>query len=124
MTRIVFHPEHENHLKIAAILAVAFTFLASPFRHAMAADDEYTFKVHNTTETKIMKLLASEDGKDYGNFDIGEEGVAPGKTMTLKWDKSTDDKSCKWYFKAVFSDGEESEPVQFDFCEEDLELEF
>ncbi|MBA3273030.1 MAG: hypothetical protein H0T11_04050 [Chthoniobacterales bacterium] len=47
----------------------------------MAADGEYTFKVHNTTETKIIKLLASEDGKDYGNFDIGEEGVAPGKTM-------------------------------------------
>ena len=88
-----------------------------------AAESEYSFKVKNTTKHKITKLLASEDGKDYGNFDIGK-GIKPGETITLAWDKKTDDSGCEWYFKAVFDDGEESEVVKFDFCEDDLELEF
>ena len=44
--------------------------------------------------------------------------------MTLKWDKKTNDSGCKWYFKAVFEDGDQSEAKKFYFCEEDLELEF
>jgi len=38
--------------------------------------------------------------------------------------KKTIDSGCKWYFKAVFEDGDESAAKKFDFCEEDLELEF
>ena len=74
-------------LKIAAALAVTATLIVIPFRSAMSADDEYSFKVHNTTKDKITKLLASEDGEEYGAFDVGKAGIAPGKTMTLKWDK-------------------------------------
>jgi hypothetical protein len=77
-----------------------------------------------TTEDKITKLLASEDGKTYGNFDLGGEGPARGKTVTLAWDKSTNEKGCKWFFKAVFADGDESEAKKFDLCEEELDLEF
>ena len=87
-------------------------------------DDEYSFKVHNTTDEKITKLLASEDGKKYGNFDLGSSGIGPGKTVTLTWEQSTNGKGCKWFLKAVFTGGEESEAKKFDFCEEDLELEF
>ncbi len=83
----------------------------------------YTFKVHNKTKNKIVKLLASEDGKAYANFDIGA-GIEPGETMTLEWDKSTDEGNCEWHFKAVFDDQEESEPAPFDFCEKNLVLEF
>ena len=90
---------------------------------AAADDEQYSFKVHNTTDGKITKLLASEDGKSYGSFDIGK-GIPSGETVTLNWDKSTNEKGCKWYFKAVFADGEESQAKKFDFCEEDLELEF
>jgi hypothetical protein len=115
-------------LKFAAILAVAATFLLTPFRHALAEDDDeddqYSFKVHNTTSETITKLLASEDGKDYGNFDLGEGGIPAGKTVTLNWDKKTNDQGCDWYFKAVFEGGDESAAKKFDFCEEDLELEF
>lgn len=119
----------KRHLKFAAIFAVAITFLLTPFRHAIAADDDaddaqYSFKVTNTTKEKITKLLASEDGKDYGDFDLGENGIPPGKTVTLNWDKKTNDKGCEWYFKAVFDGGDESQAKKFDFCEEDLELEF
>ncbi|MEP6809707.1 MAG: hypothetical protein ABI992_05645 [Chthoniobacterales bacterium] len=88
-----------------------------------AAGAQLTFKVHNTTKDKIVKLLASEDDKTYGNFDIGA-GIAAGKEMTLAWGKNTNDSGCDWYFKAVFEDGTESPAVKFDFCEEDLELEF
>jgi hypothetical protein len=105
-------------------MALTFTFSSVPVRQSMAKDDdEYSFQVHNTTEEKITKLLASEDGKEFGSFDIGK-GIPAGDTVTLNWDKSTNGKGCKWFLKAVFSDGEESKAKKFDFCEEDLELEF
>ncbi len=85
--------------------------------------EEYSFKVHNTTKETIKKLLASEDGKKYGFFDIGS-GIKAGEKATLVWDKSTNEGACEHFFKAVYADGEESEPVKFDFCEDDLELEF
>jgi hypothetical protein len=114
----------KNYLKITVVAAITFAALAIPLRHVNAADDDqYSFKVHNTTKDKISKLLASEDGKTYGSFDIGK-GIDAGESATLNWDKSTNDKGCKWYFKAVFADGEESEAKKFNFCEEDLELEF
>ncbi|HVE72179.1 MAG TPA: hypothetical protein VNI54_12490 [Thermoanaerobaculia bacterium] len=101
-----------------AVAAVATLALSLP---AMA--DEYSFKVTNNTDTKITKILVSEDGKKFGFFDIGA-GIPVGKTVTLVWDSSTDGESCEQYFKAVFSNGEQSEAQQFDFCEEDVELEF
>ena len=110
-------------LKFVAITGLAVTLVAIPLRKA-GAEDEYSFKVHNTTKDKITKLLASENGKEYGSFDVGRAGIAPGETMTLKWDKSTNKSSCNWYIKAVFADGSETESKKFDFCEEDLELEF
>jgi hypothetical protein len=114
----------KNYFKIAAFV-VTFSLSLLPAAKSIAKDDdEYSFKVHNTTEDKISKLLASEDGKEYGSFDVGKEGIPAGKTITLKWDKSTNDKGCKWYIKAVFADGTESPAKKFDFCEEDLELEF
>jgi hypothetical protein len=119
----VFFCTMKNYLKLGAVVAVAVTFISIPLRNATGADEEYSFKAHNTTKDKITKLLASEDGKQYGSFDIGK-GIAPGETVTLKWDKKTNDTGCKWYFKAVFDGGDESEAKKFDFCEEDLELEF
>jgi hypothetical protein len=89
-----------------------------------ASDEEYSFTVRNTTEDKITKLLASEDGEKYGSFDVGRAGIPAGKTVTLKWDKSTNDSNCEWFIKAVFEDGSETKAKKFDFCEEDLELEF
>jgi hypothetical protein len=112
-----------KYLRLSAIAVIAVAIIAIPFRH-VRAEDEYTFKVHNTTKDTIKKLLASEDGKNYGSFDVGRAGIGPGETMTLKWDKSTNKSSCNWYIKAVFDDGSETEAKKFDFCEEDLELEF
>ena len=92
------------------------------FFHATSKVD-YKFKVHNNTKVAITKILVSEDGKKWGFFDIGD-GIAPGATEELVWDKSTDNGNCEQYFKAVFANGEESEPVEFDFCEKNLTLEF
>ena len=111
----------KTYLKSALSIAVAVVAMAVASLNA--ADAGYSFKVTNTTKETITKLLASTDGKNYGNFDIGK-GVQPGETITLVWDKSTDKTDCEWFFKAVFEDGEESEEEAFDFCEEDLELEF
>jgi hypothetical protein len=98
-----------------------------PADSADSADSEeqdYSFTVHNTTNDRITKLLASEDDQNYGTFDVGSTGISPGQTVTLNWDKSTNDSHCKWFIKAVFDDGSETPAKKFDFCEEDLELDF
>ena len=106
-------------LMLLAVLLTSLSFTASVF----ADDDEFSFKVTNNTEQTIKKILVSEDGKEYGYFDIGK-GIKPGQTITLVWDKSTNGESCEQYFKAVFADGSQSEPAKFDFCESDVALEF
>jgi hypothetical protein len=103
------------------VLLLVFVFTLVSFA-ASRANASYTFKVHNKTENRIVKLLASEDGKTYREFNIGN-GIAAGKMVTMEWDKSTDNGNCEWYFKAKLDDGEETEPVEFDFCEKDLVLE-
>jgi hypothetical protein len=85
---------------------------------------DYAFKVHNTTKNQITKLLASEDGEKYAPFDVGSAGVNPGQTVTLNWNKSPIDSDCEWFIKAVFDDGSETPAKRFDFCEEDLQLDF
>ena len=114
----------KNYLKIAAIVTLVLSSLAMPARQVNAADDDqYTFKVHNAYKERITKLLASEDGKDYIAFDIGK-GIDVGETVTLNWDKSTNKSGCKWYLKAVYADKSVGEAVRFDFCEEDLVIDF
>ena len=109
----------------ATLLLCALTAAICLPRLVVAAEEEneYSFKVHNTTEQKITGLLCSEDGEKYGKFDVGE-GIKPGESAKMVWDKSTNSQSCHQYFKAVFEDGSESKPVQFDFCKEGLELAF
>jgi hypothetical protein len=106
------------------VLLFVLTFSTLSFAlTASADDDEYSFKVTNSTEQTIKKILVSEDGKKYGYFNIGS-GIKPGQTVTLVWDKSTNGESCDQHFKAVFADGSESEAAEFDFCESDVALEF
>jgi hypothetical protein len=111
----------ENRYRKVALFAVTLILMSVAVSYART-QPSYTFKVHNTGKNTIKKLLASEDGKSYANFDIGD-GIAPGETATLVWDHSTDNGQCAWYFKAEFDDGAESAPVKFDFCEKDLLLE-
>ena len=100
-----------------ALLMLSFTLsFAKP--HA-----DYKFKVHNNTRQAINKIKVSDDGKKWGFFDISD-GIAAGATEELVWDKSTDNGACEWQFKAVFSDNEESEAVEFNFCEKNLVIEF
>jgi hypothetical protein len=109
-------------IKATALVCAVLVLTFVP-HFALGAEGEYSFKVTNKTKNTIKKLLASEDGEKYGFFDIGN-GIKPGETMTLVWDKSTNSGKCKQFFKAVYDDDSESEPEEFDFCEKDLELEF
>ena len=101
-----------------AIATAAVVLMSVP-----AFAEDYSFKVTNNTDTKIAKILVSEDGGEYGFFNIGS-GINPGQTVTLVWDSSTNGESCEQYFKAVFAGGEESEAQKFDFCEDEVALEF
>ena len=66
---------------------------------------DFSFNVHNSTDTRITKILVSENRKSWGQFNIGR-GIQP-----------------QWV-KAVFADNTEAKPAKFDFCEDDLEIEF
>lgn len=101
-----------------ALFVAAFLFMS-----VGAFADDYTFEVQNNSGMAIKKILVSEDGKEYGYFDIGK-GIKAGQSVELVWDSSTDGENCEQYFKAVFADGSESEATKFDFCEEGLTLEF
>jgi hypothetical protein len=111
--------EKEKTMKIRNLAIAAIVILAV----SMPAMADYKFKVTNNTDQKIAKILVSEDGEEYGFFNIGA-GIPSGKTVTLVWDESTNGESCEQYFKAVFAGGDESEAQKFDFCEEGVELEF
>jgi hypothetical protein len=86
------------------------------------ATAEYKFDVHNNTKDKVIKLEASEDGKTWGEFDIGD-GIAPGEKAQLVWDQSTDDEECKQKIRATYADKSKTAVSEFDFCEDDLTLE-
>ncbi len=112
---------HRNLVGMA-LLSIAFVLMS--FSISYAQDSNFSFKVKNNTRITIKKLLVAEPGaKKWRFFDIGA-GIAPGKTMSLVWDESTNDEQCEQWFKAVYGDGTESEPAKFDFCEEDLVLIF
>jgi hypothetical protein len=111
-----------NNFGKVAILAAALLLMSFTLSFAKP-HVEYKFKVHNNTKQAIKKIKVSDDGKKWGFFDIGD-GIAAGATEELVWDKSTDNGACEWQFKAVFADGEESEAVEFNFCEKNLVIEF
>ncbi|MBD0372670.1 MAG: hypothetical protein ICV60_17630 [Pyrinomonadaceae bacterium] len=106
----------------AALLSFALVLASFAASYAKTSQD-YSFKIHNNTKHRITKVLVSEDGKKWGQFDIGD-GIAAGDTEEMVWDKSTNGESCHQWFKAVFDNGEDSEAVKFDFCEKGLVLEF
>ncbi len=103
------------------LLSLAIILIGSSATSAQ--DSEFSFKVINRTDVTIKKLMVSIDGKKWGFFDIGS-GIGAGKSAELVWSKATDNDPCKQWVKAVYADKTESKPSKFDFCEEDLELEF
>ena len=113
--------KHQAALKTMVVISIfAVIMILAGAGNVFA---EYTFKVHNTTDTKITKIEVSEDGKEWGFFDIGS-GIPAGETVELVWDSSTDSEDCSQYFRAYFDDNTVSEAAKFDFCEKGLTLEF
>jgi hypothetical protein len=106
---------------IGTLLATGLLF--ATMINAHAEESEYSFKVHNNTKSTIKRLLVSENGKKWAEFDVGK-GIAAGDSATLVWDSSTNNQECKQWVKAVFASGAEAKAVKFDFCEKGLELEF
>lgn len=109
------------HKLIRSLLAIAAVFILAQGGNLRAED--YSFTVENKTDTAITKILVSEDGKEYGFFDIGK-GIKPGQTVKLVWSASTNNESCIQWIKAVYADDSEAEPTKFDFCEKGLEIVF
>ncbi len=114
-------------MRLSTIGKSALTIVSALIVNGLSASSvqagDYSFKVTNTTDSRITKILVSENRKRWGQFNIGG-GIKPGATVKLVWDSSTNDESCDQYLKAVFADGSESKPAKFDFCEKNLEVEF
>ncbi len=102
---------------------LSFAFILLTFTVSNAQDSEWSFTVKNNTKTTIKRLLVAEPNKKYKDFDIGK-GIRPGETATLIWNKETDNEQCKQWFKAVYSDGVETEAAYIDFCEDEVDLVF
>ena len=109
----------KNNFRKASLLVLALFLLSVPTGYATPQD--YSFTVRNVGKNRVLKIMASEDGKRWGYFDIGD-GIDPGETKTIVWDKSTNNQSCDQYFKAAFDDGLESPPKKFDFCKQGLAI--
>jgi hypothetical protein len=109
----------KNNFRKASLLVLALFLLSVPTGYANPQD--YSFTVRNVGKNRVLKIMASEDGKRWGYFDIGD-GIDPGETKTIVWDKSTNNQSCDQYFKAAFDDGLESPPKKFDFCKQGLAI--
>ncbi|WP_243438968.1 hypothetical protein [Fundidesulfovibrio soli] len=90
---------------------------------SLAFAGDYSFKVHNRTSVAIKQVLVKESGGKWGAFDIGS-GIGPGKKATLVWAAHTNSQDCDQWIKVVYADGSESQSTKFDFCEDDLVLEF
>lgn len=108
-------------IKVALFSAVCL--IANATALSVAHAKEYSFRVHNSTDSRITKILVSENKRDWGFFDIGK-GIKSGDNANLIWSKSTNNEACDQWVKAVFADGSEAKPSKFDFCENDLEIEF
>ena len=88
---------------------------------ALASD--YTFTVENNADQRIVKIEVSDDGEDWGPFDIGK-GIPSGESAELVWDSSTDESDCEWQFRATFSGGDVLGSDWVDFCEDDVVISF
>lgn len=93
------------------------------FALPLAAHADYSFTIENNTSSDIVGIEVSEDGSEWGDFDVGK-GIRAGYSSEATWADHTDDSNCEWLFRATFRDGSVSEEVSFDFCEENLVIEF
>lgn len=103
--------------------AIVFGFAANGMISAGINAAEFSFTATNSTKTAITEIWVSEDKTDWGYFDIGR-GIAPGSTVDLVWDQSTNSENCSQWVMAVYADGSESEAAGFNFCENGLDLSF
>ncbi|MGA7934310.1 MAG: hypothetical protein WCA35_12245 [Kovacikia sp.] len=99
-------------LLAASVVTLSFVAKAMP-----ASAEQWYFWVKNDSRANLEKLLVSQDKQNWGYFDIGT-GVAPGDQEKMVWNSSTNNESCTQWIKAEFSDGQESEPAQFNFCKD------
>lgn len=100
----------------ASVSALAFSLVAS-VSSASSAPGSWYFYVTNGSNSTMTNLYVAEQGKSWSYFDIGA-GIAPGKTVKMVWDNSTDSQACSQWIKATYADGSESTPVKMNFCKD------
>lgn len=100
-------------------LLLAACLLALP----AVSQASYKFTIENNTDQDIVGIEVSEDGSSWGEFDVGS-GIPAGSSAEATWAEHTDDSNCEWQFRAEFEDGSVSDAVAFDFCEDDLTINF
>jgi len=84
---------------------------------AYASPGKWYFYITNGNGSRLTELYVAEQDKPWSYFNIGS-GVAPGQTVKIIWDNSTDSQACSQWVKAVYADGSQSTPVKMDFCQD------
>ena len=97
-------------------IAVISTTVSLSLQAIPAWANDYWFTVTNNSSTPVREIWVSENGEDWQYFDLNGSSIPPSGSMKLVWDESTNDDACVWWIQAVYSDGEESQAAQFDFC--------
>ncbi|HEY9618051.1 MAG TPA: hypothetical protein V6C64_14490 [Microcoleaceae cyanobacterium] len=101
----------------ALLLATTIGVVSLVARVSPASAEQWYFWIKNDADTKIQKLLVSENRQQWGYFDIGA-GIDPGETTKLVWNESTNNQGCNQWIKAEFSDNSESQPAKINFCKD------
>lgn len=101
--------------KTKVLIQAAITLAASLALPAIAS--EYTFTITNNSSQAIREVWVSEDGEDWGYFDLDGTSIPAKGSLELEWDESTNSAGCFWWIQVEFSDGSESQATQFDFCD-------
>ena len=94
-----------------------------PKKKGLFMSEVFTFTVTNNTELAIAELWGSPDNEEWFIFDLADDGIPAGETVTIQWAEFTNESPCEWWIQAVYEDESETESAQFDFCENpDLEF--
>jgi hypothetical protein len=114
-------PNRVLTMHTATFLLLSLALLTNPM--ATHASSEFTFDVVNQSHARLVRLQASEDGRNWFDFNIGR-GIESGHSMTLVWDESTYSSGCEWSLRADFSSRTRSNVARYDFCDPNLEIVF
>lgn len=80
--------------------------------------EELMFSITNNNPQTISKLLVSNNGNNWENFDLGGQTIKSKEKVVLLWTKNAKESGCDWKIKATFANQKDSEPLILNICQQ------